>query len=126
MEQKDVVEIIKAINRRLPSFFKQYTFEQMRIGKDWISDYPLDEQNEYLKFVLSAIDSGNPNAIDAAGLLRICGATIVTLPNGKKEFAYYAPNSETMEDRKEHCRELLDVIEVAEEFWPELHNALNK
>lgn len=126
MEQKDVVGLIKAINRRLPSFFKQYAFAQMRIGKDYVSDYPLSEQGEYLKFVLSAIDSGNQNAVDAVGLLRICGATIVTLPDGKKELVYYAPNPGTREERKEHCRELLDVIEVAEEFWPELHNALNK
>lgn len=126
MEQKDVVELIKAISRRLPSFFKQYSFAQMRIGKDWVSDYPLSEQSEYLKFVLSAIDSGNQNAVDAVGLLRICGATIVTLPNGEKEFAYYAPHPETAEMRKEHRRELLDVIEVVEEFWPELHDALNK
>lgn len=126
MEQKEVIDLIKAINRRLPEFFKSYPYAQMRIGREWVNNYPLAEQWCYLKFVLSAIDSGNQNAVDAVGLLRICGATIVTLPNGKKEFAYYAPNFETMEERKEHCRELLDVIEVAEEFWPELYNALNK
>lgn len=126
MEQEEVVRLIKAINRRLPTFFKKYPYAQMRIGKDWVSDYPLSEQSEYLKFVLSAIDSGNPNAIDAAGLLRICGATIITLHNGEKEFAYYAPHPETAEVRKEHRRELLEVIEVVEEFWPELHDALNK
>lgn len=126
MEQKDVVELIKAINRRLPSFFKQYAFAQMRIGKDYVSDYPLSEQGEYLKFVLSAIDSGNTNAVDAVGMIRICGGTVAVMPNGTKEIVFYAPEPETAQERKEHRRELLEVVEVAEEFWPELHDALNK
>lgn len=127
MEKEKVIELIKAINRRNPLFFKeQYSFNQLHIGKDWEKDYPLTEQEEYLKFILTAVGSENQNANDAVGLLRICGATIVTLPNGKRTITYYTPNSETAEERKEHRAELLDVLEATEEFWPELHDALNK
>ena len=126
MEQEEVVGLIKAINRRLPTFFREYPYAQMRIGKDWAKDYPLAEQGEYLRFVLSAIDSGNTNAVDAVGMIRICGGTVAVMPNGTKEIIFYVPETETPQERKEHRRELLDVIEVVEEFWPELHDALNK
>ena len=126
MEQEEVVGLIKAINRRLPTFFREYPYAQMRIGKDWAKDYPLAEQGEYLRFVLSAIDSGNTNAVDAVGMIRICGGTVAVMPNGTKEIIFYVPETETPQERKEHRREFLEVVEVAEEFCPELREMLNR